>query len=164
MPDLLGPNPCEGCAGSRREKCGFWKGDIECEARAAYAAKRELLEALKAGGLGMTGQSEWQVKCIPVEPERVKEDAFPQWHPPCGFQGLCHNGWGSKWCAECPWFDKAPSPGLLQRMGMATWPEEQWIVTSLDFGWYTTEEKAMEYVRQNPNKRRAFRWQDGVQG
>jgi hypothetical protein len=83
--------------------------------------------------------TEWQVKCIPVEPERVKEDAFPQWHPPCGFQGLCHNGWGSKWCAECPWFDKAPSPGLLQRMGMCVWPEEQWIVTSLDFGWYTTE-------------------------
>jgi hypothetical protein len=72
---------------------------------------------------------------IPVEPERVKEDAFPQWHPPCGFQGLCHNGWGSKWCAECPWFDKAPSPGLLQRMGM-TWGCEDSPVVRLSPGTY----------------------------
>ena len=103
---------------------------------------------------------------IPVEPERVKEDAFPQWHPPCGFQGLCHNGWGSKWCAECPWFDKAPSPGLLQRMGMATWPSEarDWFCISQFWpsAHSMTETEAKEMCRGE--SLRAFRWSDGVQG
>lgn len=109
---------------------------------------------------------------IPVEPERVKEDAFPQWHPPCGFQGLCHNGWGSKWCAECPWFDKAPSPGLLQRMGMATWEEEEkdWFVVSKNVGIGTAtqllvrRQDAQEVVTIGTSERRMFRWSDGVQG
>ena len=69
MPDLLGPNPCEGCE-DKVEPCrgpGYEQYEsydcvgkvpeemtscqYACGPYAAYAAKRELLEALKAGGV-----------------------------------------------------------------------------------------------------------------
>jgi hypothetical protein len=54
MPDLLGPNPCEGCDNNDGSCNGIvWTDDRQeaCGPYAAYAAKRELLEALKAGGV-----------------------------------------------------------------------------------------------------------------
>src|SRR5574343_861558 len=56
MPDLLGPNPCLACEVFGGPCCcdpEAWadtKGDA-CGPYAAYQAKRELLEALKAGGV-----------------------------------------------------------------------------------------------------------------
>ena len=47
MPDLLGPDPCATCgATSPRPVC-----QSTCRTFLPYAAKRELLEALKAGGV-----------------------------------------------------------------------------------------------------------------
>jgi hypothetical protein len=57
MPDLLGPNPCEGCDNNDGSCNGIvWTDDRQeaCGPYAAYAAKRELLEALKAGGVKLT--------------------------------------------------------------------------------------------------------------
>ena len=50
MPDLLGPDPCATCgATSPRPVC-----QSTCRTFLPYAAKRELLEALKAGGVKTT--------------------------------------------------------------------------------------------------------------
>lgn len=52
MPDLLGPCPCGKCACYHGAFCtnGNLIGVGECPRYAAYHARRELLEALKAGG------------------------------------------------------------------------------------------------------------------
>jgi hypothetical protein len=53
MPDLLGPCPCGKCACYHGAFCtnGNLIGVGECPRYAAYHARRELLEALKAGGV-----------------------------------------------------------------------------------------------------------------
>ena len=53
MPDLLGPCPCGKCACYHGAFCtnGNLIGVGECPRYAAYHARRELLEALQAGGV-----------------------------------------------------------------------------------------------------------------
>jgi len=55
----------------------------------------------------------------PVEPERVKAPRMPD----CTYPGSCVNPLSV--CFGCGWrkVEYAPSPGLLQRMGMCTYPE-----------------------------------------
>ena len=62
MPDLLGPNPCDKCNhwmtldgfSGKREFCDVFSWPeslaVGCPKRVSYSARRELLEALKAGG------------------------------------------------------------------------------------------------------------------
>ena len=58
MPDLLGPNPCATCgATSPRPVC-----QSTCRTFLPYAAKRELLEALKAGGVKVDAGEEWTLR------------------------------------------------------------------------------------------------------
>ncbi|MFA5377826.1 MAG: hypothetical protein WC455_18895 [Dehalococcoidia bacterium] len=110
---------------------------------------------------------EWQLECIPVEPERVKGR--------CVYSYCSHKSDGPNWCAGCEYWVSGsfPSPGLLQRMGMATWDDAGWFVVlyeptrkgakmlvTTDLG-LKTEQEARSWVREGPN-RRAFRWQDGL--
>ncbi len=109
-------------------------------------------------------------ECIPVEPERVQgrwycanpegcysTDGIPDVHP-----ATCAGG--------CEWLRRR-SPGLLQRMGMATWPSEakEWFVIYQDGEGFhqcnfidgdrtgLSQGEALELARRQSN-----RWQDGL--
>ena len=76
----------------------------------------------------------WQL--FPVEPERVwwcpdceMDSPFQAWH-------VCEHYRNGMWMQHKP----TPSPGLLQRMGMATWADKrEWFVMAMprseDAGW-----------------------------
>ena len=72
MPDLLGPNPCGKCACYHGAFCtnGNLIGVGECPRYAAYHARRELLEALKAGGVKFDNHG---------DPEGMSYDQFDAW-------------------------------------------------------------------------------------
>ncbi len=76
-------------------------------------------------------------ECIPVEPERVKIEG-------CTF----HDGHGD-------------APGLLQRMGMATWEEDEkaWAVFFQPM--LMTWAEAFEFAGRYESAK-VFRWQDGL--
>jgi hypothetical protein len=66
MPDLLGPDPCATCgATSPRPVC-----QSTCRTFLPYAAKRALLEALKAGGVKFDNHG---------DPEGMSYDQFDAW-------------------------------------------------------------------------------------
>jgi hypothetical protein len=114
---------------------------------------------------------------IPVEPERVVEV-----HPAgsrcanvlCDYylQGTCSLVWSN---GDCNRRVGGASPGLLQRMGMATWEEEDdWFVVRYEpdnghrMGVVTdlgprSKDDAASWLLNLPT-RRLFRWSDGVQG
>ena len=112
--------------------------------------------------------AEGQVKCIPVEPERVKwyyRMSCATRSCAANDEGMCNvsiNGLAT--CSKHQW--PKPSPGLLQRMGMATWPSEarDWFCISQFWpsAHSMTETEAKEMCRGE--SLRAFRWSDGVQG
>ena len=78
MPDYLGPDPCIGCNEKVWcDECGQCEGQMErqdkncaCGPYAAYAAKRALLEALKAGGVKFDNHG---------DPEGMSYDQFDAW-------------------------------------------------------------------------------------
>lgn len=67
MPDLLGPNPCEGCVGTEGQCAAYGRGfEAEvCPLYAAYAARRDLLERLKGEGedMSLCNGRDWEVIC-----------------------------------------------------------------------------------------------------
>jgi hypothetical protein len=98
----------------------------------------------------------WQLTCTgaqqkPVEPERVT----------CADCGQVFQLDGCHWCPAL-----APSPGLLQRMGMATWEEDNhWFVMlrgsrGLDLAAQRmTRKEAMEWANWNnvdPDRKASF--------
>jgi hypothetical protein len=50
MTDYLGPDPCEGCFPEDPERQVVCRNDGQCTDRAAYQARRDLLERLKGNG------------------------------------------------------------------------------------------------------------------
>jgi hypothetical protein len=123
------------------------------------------------------GDETCDVKCAaecnltPVEPERVR------W---CRYYGRCVlmtgdwcEGLGENTCGA--YATLAPSSGLLQRMGMATWEEErEWFVMAMprseNAGWMLgtlmtkdQAEKALSSWCLRPDcDYRILRWQDGL--
>ena len=105
---------------------------------------------------------------IPVEPERVKwyyRMSCATRSCAANDEGMCNvsiNGLAT--CSKHQW--PKPSPGLLQRMGMATWPSEarDWFCISQFWpsAHSMTETEAKEMCRGE--SLRAFRWSQGVQG
>ena len=120
------------------------------------------------------GDGTCNVKCAaecnltPVEPERVKwyyRMSCATRSCAANDEGMCNvsiNGLAT--CSKHQW--PKPSPGLLQRMGMATWPSEarDWFCISQFWpsAHSMTETEAKEMCRGE--SLRAFRWSDGVQG
>jgi len=109
-----------------------------------------------------------RVSCIPVEPERVW-CANPQRYCPdaASARGTLNHGR----CTPCKWLREgdAPSSGLLQRMGMATWV--------LDNNWYVVGKArnggypiiSSRFMREDEARSLALgwqgvalRWQDGL--
>jgi hypothetical protein len=83
-------------------------------------------------GVDLTPCCVAELQCIPVEPERVKwyyRMSCATRSCAANDEGMCNvsiNGLAT--CSKHQW--PKPSPGLLQRMGMATWEEEEkdWFV------------------------------------
>ena len=94
-------------------------------------------------------------KARPVEPERVKGR--------CVYSYCSHKSDGPNWCAGCEYWVSGsfPSPGLLQRMGMATWVEDEkaWAVFFQPM--LMTWAEAVEFAGQYESAK-VFRWQDGL--
>ena len=91
-------------------------------------------------------------KCIPVEPERVKwyyRMSCATRSCAANDEGMCNvsiNGLAT--CSKHQW--PKPSPGLLQRMGMATWEEPEVFMTSKG-----------EWVLKVPRGQEVIRWVQG---
>ena len=102
-------------------------------------------------------------ECIPVEPERVKGKCTIPGHQRCTGTPGC------EFCNTCYWWHPAPSPGLLQRMGMCEWV--------LDNNWYVVGKArnggypiiSSRFMREDEARSLALgwhgvalRWQDGL--
>jgi hypothetical protein len=151
-------------AGDRVRTIDGKVGNITCVMRATdEATRRAWFDVYDVDGTGGSYFG-WQLEPIPVEPERVKA----RW---CRYYGRCVlmtgdwcEGLGENTCGA--YVTLPPSPGLLQRMGMATWEsDDDWFVV-FDCGDHLEETKEHAILRAKTSAfpARAFKWSDGVQG